>query len=529
MAELDSIFTRSVGKKYRLILIILLIIPLGLSGGVITLATPYITGSMGAIPADVTMAGYAQAIGLVLGIPAVFTVKKIIPSKWALMIVYCALFVSNIAIAHADQPLFLVIGSFASGFFKIIGQLVLLNQMLPILMPKGERHKLYSIYFPVILITAQFSSIIVVQVADLYNWQIGQMVLNLFLIVAMLFTVFFVHPWQMEDPGRLSEFDWLDLVLIAVGMLLFNYVLSYGLTFDWFASSKILAATLGSLLGLSLILIRAIAVCKPAVNMTALYYGNVRYGLVVMFFLSVFYVGNNIQNNLQAVVLNGNTVETTRINLYVIGGYVIGGFMGYLYYCYFKSFRIIVVSVIICYSLAFAILYFLTATTVESSAFYLPTVLRGIAIVLSYIAVGIYATEGVPGSHFLSLLFFNLFIRIFLGPVFWSAVFSNVFYHRLIFHIDQLAGKIDLSDIHHQEVFDPSLQVAIRSGLASDQAFNASKGVAFVRVSNQAALLAAKDIFGGLVIFGVLFIITIFFIKAKETTNKNFKNEIVLP
>jgi DHA2 family multidrug resistance protein len=528
MAEITSIFYGSIRKENHLFLLLILLIPLSLSGGIASLASTYITGSTSAIPADVSMATFAQAIGLVLGIPGIFTLKKVVSSRRILLVVFSALFVINLAIGYTDEPLIIVMASFVGGFFKIIGLLEVINALLPILMPHGERHRLYSIYYPVTLVAGQLTSVIIVHVANLYNWQLGQLLLNVSLIAGLLLVIFVIHPWHIPEKGQFAQFDWFDLTLIAIGMLLLSYVLNYGVTYDWLASPKILGAAIGWLLALALILIRTILISQPAVDLTILSYGNVRFGLFVLFLLSLLSAGNNIQNTMLSTLFKGNVVEINRINFYVTGGYIIGGPIGYIYYTYFKSFKAIAIFTIACYALSFVILYFLSASIVESGAFYLPAVLRGLAVVLSYMAVGVYISEGIPQSYFLSLLFFYLFTRNFFGPAFWSAVISYIYYHRFVYYIDRLASKIELGDANHNEIFGPSFQSAIRAGFGTDQAVNISSGSVYSRVASQAILLTSQEIFGGLILFCFIVIIVILAVKVYET-NKHIKNEFVLP
>jgi gliding motility-associated-like protein len=65
---------------------------------------------------------------------------------------------------------------------------------------------------------------------------------------------------------------------MAAGLLLLNYVLSYGLTYNWLSSPKIVLAILASMLALFLVLAHSLITRQPAVDLSLLSLTNVRFG-----------------------------------------------------------------------------------------------------------------------------------------------------------------------------------------------------------------------------------------------------------
>ena len=176
MTDQPGIFHEWVPKKLHLPLLLSLIAAVGLNSGVSGSASLYISGSTSAIPADVTMASYAHTIGLSLGLPLLtFTLKRSFSDKSLLLLLLIGMIVSNGALAWTDEPLILVMCSFTAGLAKIVFLRGVLIYLIPILMPGGERHRLYAIYYPVNLIAAQAGSMVVVWFADRVNWQTGHL------------------------------------------------------------------------------------------------------------------------------------------------------------------------------------------------------------------------------------------------------------------------------------------------------------------------------------------------------------------
>jgi len=525
----NKIFYEWVHVRLHLLLLILLLIPLSIANGVVGSASVYMVGSLSAIPADITMASYAFTIGLVTGIPLVLWLKEEFTSKVILMGVFGGLIITNFVLGHTDEPLILVMTSFVAGFIKIIGLLEVLATLIPILMPKGERYRLYAVYYPVNLISAQLITIIFVALANTYNWQLGQLFLNVPLFLGLLIAIVLVHPHYPEKRLPAFEFDWPGLVLSMICMLLLSYILTYGQVKDWFASSEIMISTVFCLLSLILVISRTFVVERPFLDLHVFEYKNVVFGLIIMFVLGLFYAASNLQTAMISIILKSDQIEATRVNLYMIPGFAAATLIGYFYYRKFNGFKTIIVIVAVCYTISFIQLYFLTTPQATSQDFYLPMFFRGTAILLSYMAIGIYIADGIPFIQFFSVIFYYLTIRTFLGPVIWSSFLSNLFYRRTIHNINLLASKADLASTYQQERYLPAYKSALVHGFSSDQAADlATRGI-YNSIQTQASLLALKECFGVIIIIGLLFITGLILIRIYQFKGTEHEKGFVLP
>src|ERR1700720_430464 len=160
---------------------------LTLNTGITSSVSVYITGSLSAIPADITMASNANSIGIICAIPLVIRLSVFIPGKFFLMGSFLILIIINFLFCYTDQPLILVMGSFVFGFIKIVAVLEILNQLIPILMPKGERYRLYAVYFFESLFFPQVSTMIMNLTADRLPWEFGHVSCIVELLIGLLF------------------------------------------------------------------------------------------------------------------------------------------------------------------------------------------------------------------------------------------------------------------------------------------------------------------------------------------------------
>ena len=128
--------------------------------------------------------------------------------------------------------------------------------------------------------------------------------MNIPLLLKLLILILvLVRPLNALTLQPILEFDWIGLILTAAALLLMDYVLSYGLTYDWLTSNKIIAAILASCLALTLLLSHALIIHEPVLQLQLLSMSNVRAGVIMMFLFGLFYAFSNILDNILGIVL----------------------------------------------------------------------------------------------------------------------------------------------------------------------------------------------------------------------------------
>lgn len=144
----------------------------------------------------------------------------------------------------------------------------------------------------------------------------------------------------------------------------------------------------------------------------------------------------------------------------------------------------------------------MTATTVMSSYFFLPLFLRSVATIITYIAIGIYITSNTPASYFNDIVTVLIILRSLVVPLIASSVFSNWLYRTQLKYLYKLSENIDTTGI-----------------------LSATRGNALVAsVRTQASLLAIRDIYGALIIFGILLLIFLAVYPFHGTFKRNIFN-----
>ena len=205
------------------------------------------------------------------------------------------------------------------------------------------------------------------------------------------------------------------------------------------------------------------------------------------------------------MLFKNDPIESSKVNLYLIGGFLAGNIFTYLYYTKYPASKPAIAVSCICYLLSFILLYFLTGPDTGPGDLYLPLFLIGAGTFIAWCSLGIYLAYKIPPRHIFSLVVYYLTVRNFIGPALWGCAISNFYYRHQIRNVDLLASKMDKLNIY--------------SDLASRNLFE--------RVQLQASFLTIREIFGYIIFLGLAFFLIMLPIKFKHSSGED--NNMVMP
>ena len=153
-----------VPQSLRFPLIILIIIVYMFSGGVYMSAVAEMTGTWAWINEDVMMAGYASMTGLTMAFPLLFRILFRFPTRELLLFSAGLFIICDYVCMVCDFLPLVVLLSFVSGFFKIVGTFVCWSNIQLKITPKRD----FAIFFP-FLFTFVLGSVQLVNIATGYS------------------------------------------------------------------------------------------------------------------------------------------------------------------------------------------------------------------------------------------------------------------------------------------------------------------------------------------------------------------------
>jgi DHA2 family multidrug resistance protein len=484
---INRIFYDWLPKKLDFWLLLFLNITMSFTNGIPNTITNYVIGAQSSVAADINMASFAYYTGMVCVFPIILRLKQFTNTKLILGCSFTALVFLNFVLSQTNAPLVMVMASFAIGAVKMIANIEIVLSLIPILMPKGERYQLYCIYYPLSMVFGSLSGLIAAAFANSLNWQYSFHVQNLFLMIGLLVIILFVHPKMASKKIPLFQYDWLGTLLIIASLLLTCYVFSYGLMLDWYASIKIQAATLVAVLLFTLFLQRNLRIKRPIVKFEAFSSWKVVMGFMVLIFFCLFFNTSSLTAPFLNIILKNNPLESARLNTFGIPGYIAGSLLCFLYYKRFMNFSVMAVAACLCFLISNIEMYDLTSSFTGSTDLFWPMFFRAMATIITYISVGIYITSNIPLHYFNDVTMVLIAVRSLFVPLIASTLYSNWFYHGQVIYLNKLANKMD------------SLNPYV----------TARSSAVFSSVKTQASLLALRDIYGALILIGIVLLIII--------------------
>lgn len=137
------------------------------------------------------------------------------------------------------------------------------------------------------------------------------------------------------------------------------------------------------------------------------------------------------------------------------------------------------------YLLSNLLMYRLTSVSTSESGLFLPMFLRAMATVIAYISIGIFIISNLPYALVNDITVFIITVRSLLAPGLATALYSKWIYEGTLNYMDKLAVNMDR--------LNPGVS-ARGAGIISS-------------VKMQASLLAIRDIYGVLILVGMVLLI----------------------
>jgi len=493
----NSLFRNWVPQQLKFTILLLIAVALSFCSGIPSTIYSYIISDQAANSADLSMAMYAYCTGMVCSISLIFRLTMFMPKKRLITFCLLLLMAINFALSINQAPLVNVMLMFVFGCVKIILTMAMISELMPYLMPTGERYQMYAIYYPMNLIFPIIGGLVAAYLAKQYYWELGYHFQNLMLFISLLLVIICFKTQHIKKIP-LFQYDWLGTILLASSLLCFSFVASYGLQNNWLNSKSIIIAIVLTLIFFVLFFNRNFKKKRKIISFSAIRNKGTFLTLLTVFILGIFYSNTSLLSNLMNILLPSNPTKQAEINSYVIIGYFVGSIVVYLYFKSTKKCKAIFLISALLYLISNIIIFNLINVNSPLEYLILPIILRGMAVIISFIATAVYLAANVNGKDFLHSIVLFLLVRTFFVTVFWSSVLSNWF-NKL-----QLVHQTRLNELMSDQ------QIVDRSLLSNFQ--------------KQANLLGLHDLYFYLCLINVLVVLIIAFLPYHSSTERHIFN-----
>lgn len=491
------LFRRWIPIWMRLLCIFTLAVTTMLLNGAYIGSSIDISSTLGVLKEDITMAYYAASAGMAAAYPMVPKMRTLLSTKSILLMDLMLQVGLSLICANTSLMGVIITCSFLIGFLKAFVMMELILMLRPIFSPSNERSEFYAYFYPLIFSISQMALVLTAWIAYNFQWQYMYylvVVLALFSIVLVL--VCFRYS-NMKLSFAFSSIDWLSFYGLACALLLLIYVATYGKIYDWFDSSLILVGTILAVAIAYLVIMRQVGVKTPYLRLDVFKYPKAIIAYSFMVFVMFVSGSSTLVSQYVNSVLVTDNLHANSLNFWLIPGFVVGGFICFWFFrLQIIRFRFLVFFGMMCFSAYLGLLYFGVSSEGTYEYLYLPMFLRGVGMMVLFIAFGVYAVEGMNPALMIYNAFFLVAFRSALAPAFSASFYNNILYRLQEKYIARLGEVLVAQNPIAMERYNTKLNAALAQGHSVEESVVVATKSLYSSVYTQATLLSIKEIVG---------------------------------
>lgn len=513
MAQIKLPVRRWIPKWLGIVTAFMVMISILMINGAYTGCSIDISGALGILNEDISMAYYSASAGMAVAYPLIPKIRSVVTTKTILLSDPLLQIGLSLICARTIHIEVITICSFFIGFLKAFAMLEIIILLKPFFSPKDVRSEFYGYFYPIVFSVGQVSMVITSYLAYSYQWQYMYYFVTILLLIAVLFVLLCFRYGRRPIKIPFREIDWQSLVLISAVMLITLYVATYGKTKDWFASDKILAGSLAIPVLLGLFVWRQRSSDTPYLKLEVLNSPKAIVGYIFMALVMFFSASSAIISSYASNVLHIDNVHANRLNLWLIPGFVFGAFLSFWWLrLQIFRFRTLVFWGMSFFVLYLGLLYFGLSPEGAYESLRLPMFLRGAGMMTLFIAFGVYAVEDMNPKLMIYNAFFLIGVRSAVAPALSASFFSNVLYYLQQKGMTVLCENVNLLNPLAASRYTQSLSSALAQGHSLADARSLATNALYSTVQVQAVMLALKTLVGYVLILAIVIMVVSRFI-----------------
>lgn len=491
-----------------IVMAFVVMLPIILINGAYTGNITEVSGTLGVLSEDISMAYYATSAGMAVAYPIIPKIRPVVTTKTILLSDLLLQVILSFVCAQVNQMDVIIVCSFFIGFLKAFAMLEIILMIRPFFSPKNVRSEFYAYFYPIVFSAGQVSMAITAQLAYSYQWQYMYYFVILLLLIAILFILMFFRYAQRPIRVPFREIDWKSILLMASILLFTIYSVTYGKTLDWFSSGKITIYLITIPLLAWLFLYRQKTRKNPYIKMEVLNSSKALIGYFFMILVMFFSSTSSLVTNYLNSIIRVDSVHTNLLNLWMLPGFICGAVICFWWFRWQRwRFRILISGGMLCYVIYLAILYFGITPNGTYEMLYLPMFLRGMGMMILFIAFGVYVVEDMDPRLMIYNAFFLITCRSVLAPALASSFFNNAIYRLQLQGMTILSENMTMQNPLAAQQYNQALNNALAQGHGMTEATQLATNSLYTVLQTQSLLLGLKTIIGYVLIFAIVIMV----------------------
>ena len=498
--------------------VFLIMLPVTMLNGMYTGCMVEVSNTLGAYTEDITIGFYAAAAGMAVAYPIVPKILGAFSSKSMLLVNLTLQFLLSWACARSGSTDLMVFFSFVIGFLKGFLMLWIIRRIKLIFSPDDVRSEFYAYFYPIVFGGGQVSMVVTALLAYHYDWKYMYYFMMVLLMLGILAVIILFRHDRPSKGIALKELHLREMLIIATGLLMLVYVLTYGRILDWMASGRICLYIVIAPLLIGLFVWEQFHSPNPYVSLKPLFQWKAILGYLYMVIVMLFSTSTTLQTNYLTTILHVDNTHAYTLYVWLLPGYALGAFVCFWWFRWQRwRFRFLIAGGMACFVVFFGMLYFTVSPDSTYESLFLPLFFRGLGMMVLLIAFGLFVVEDLNAKYLLSNAFFLISFRAVLAPVLASAFYSNALYRLQQRYFSDLSENFTLVDPLAASRYASSLDSSLAQGHGIDEAMQLATNTLYATLQQQSMLLALKHMLGWLVVATLVIAVVSRFIPFHKT------------
>lgn len=516
-AQFPFPYHRKISKLAGVLVFYWLFVPLFFMGGTYVGSLNELTASSGELMENFQLINLCAYIGMALVFPIMMPYLHTRNIRLVYVVGFLILAALNLICARLETPISMLVCAIGMG---IVRMFIVLNTTfamstyftgMPVVnffslreMPAPEIQYrmdhmrawffpcLYGYIFCIVQLGNFFSS----WVATDLNWSdYYYLVAGMMIFTAVL--MYFIMPaYQSEGKYHIPFSRLVDMLLGAMALTSFCYVMFFGKSYDWFESDYIrIAVIVGLIAGAGFILLQLNAGEHRYLELGIFRYRNTWIGILI--FMLVMLVNTPSQLFIGSFAKLGSAsgnLEAMALMKYAIYGCLLGVVVSLVMIIKRMKFSTIFILGFLLMTASNIYMYFQYQTETNIPNLRWPMMLNYMGWIMPYAVVCAHGMKNLPSKYLPTWLFLIVAVRNVIAPAIGTSTYSNWLQERQQFHISEIAANLDVTNSVAVNTFGQTAKMAKYQGCDELEANKLATATLSVKAYKQATIVAMKDI-----------------------------------
>lgn len=516
-AQFPFPFHQRIPKLAGVLVFYWLFVPLFFMGGTYVGSLNEITASLGELMENFQLINLCAYIGMALVFPIMMPYLHTRNIRLVYVVGFLVLAALNLICARLESPLSMLMCAVAMGIARMF---IVLNTTfsmstyftgMPVVnffslkeLPTPDVQYrmdhmrawffpcLYGYIFCIVQLGNFFSSWIATDLSwsDYYYLIAGLMIFTAVLL-------YFIMPaYQSEGKYKIPFSRIVDMLLGAIALSSFCYIMFFGKTYDWFESDYIRIAVITAMIaGAGFILLQLNAGEHRYLELGIFRYRNTWIGILI--FMLVMLVNTPSQLFIGSFAKLGSAsgnLEAMALMKYAIYGCLLGVAVSLFMIIRRMKFRTIFVLGFLLMTASNVYMYFQYQTEANIPNLRWPMLLNYMGWIMPYSVVCAHGMKNLPAKYLPTWLFLIVAVRNVIAPAVGTSTYSNWLQERQQYHITEIATNLNETNWTATKTFGQTTKMAKYQGYGELEAKKLATTTLSAKTCQQATIVAMKDI-----------------------------------